>query len=580
MARSARIKSKSKAKAKPTPAEKAARKARLDHIKRVRLTLKNLGFTRFADLADKAFTFEGQQGDYDDIFCYENVVLTLEYTSTRDSSKVGDHLRKKKVLYDKVAANEAGFISLLRAASADLDTYLSQYHETQLDYVTIYASLYDFDLSHRQNVPAPVYLDYPALRYFQSVSESIERSALPEFLHFAGVSSDRIGKGGVVGIALPSHTYHGSALPEAHSGYPTGYKVITFYADPKSILERAYVLRRDGWRQSDNLYQRMVSKSKILSIRSYLRSQKRLFVNNIVVTLPHDTEMLSENGKVIDTAKITRTTPVRIRLPQRPDSVGLVDGQHRVFAYYEGVTDEPLIAGLRSQQNLLVTGIVAPSSLRPLAKEQFEARLFLEINSNQTSAKSDLKHAIMLVLDPFAPSSIATRVLNGLASRGPLAGKVERYFFDEDRVKPTSIVSYGLQPLVRLDGEESIFKIWKEARKESLKVTSNADRLELLKEYIDFCTSKIGDFLSAVKDNVPQSRWTADRKVSDRLLTTTTLNAFLILMRICIRNKKPIGQASVSPRLANVGTFDWTTFHSSQYARAAQAMYDEMLSSP
>jgi DGQHR domain-containing protein len=563
-----------------TPAEKVARKARLDHIKRVRATLKNLGFTRFPEIADKSFTFDGQQGDYDDVFQYENVVITLEYTSTRESSKVGDHLRKKKVLYDKVAADERGFIRLLRTMSTDLDAKLATYHETQLEYVTLYAALYDFDQSHRQNVPTPVYLDYPALRYFQSVSESIERSALPEFLHFAGVKSDRIGKAGVVGIALPSHTYHGSALPEAHSGYPTGYKVLTFYADPKSLLERAYVLRRDGWRQSDNLYQRMVSKAKIASIRSYLRSQRRVFVNNIVVTLPHDTEMLEESGKVIDTSKINRTTPVKIRLPQRPDSIGLVDGQHRVFAYYEGVTDEPLIAGLRSQQNLLVTGIIAPPNLRALAKEQFEARLFLEINSTQTSAKSDLKHAITLVLDPFAPSSIATRVLNGLASRGPLAGKVERYFFDEDRLKPTSIVSYGLQALVRLDGEESLFKVWREARKESLKIQTNSERLELLQEYVDFCVTKIGEFLAAVRDNVPSARWTADRKVTDRLLTTTTLNAFLILMRICIRNKKPIGQASISPKLANVSNFNWSTFHSSQYARAAQAMYDEMLSSP
>jgi DGQHR domain-containing protein len=566
-----------KAKPKLSAAEKAANKARRDHIRRVRVTLKNLGFLRYPELADKAFTFDGQQGDYDDVFSYENVVITLEYTSTRESSRIGDHLRKKKVLYDKIDAGSAEFLKLLRDLSPALDTSLSAYHDSQVEYATLYASLYDFDQSHRQNIPNPVYLDYPALRYFQSVGEAIEKSGLPEFLNFVGIPPDRLGKAGVLGVSLPSHTYRGSALPEAHSGYPTGYKVVTFYADPRSLLERAYVLRRAGWRESDNLYQRMVSKVKISSIRAYLRATGRVFVNNVVVTLPADTEILDAESRVVDPAKINRTTPVGIRLPQRPDSVGLVDGQHRVFAYYEGVKDEAFIAGLRSQQNLLVTGIIAPPSLSTLAKEQFEARLFLEINSNQTSAKSDLKHAITLVLDPYAPSSIATRVLNGLASRGPLAGKIERYFFDENRIKTTSVVSYGLQALVRIDGDESLFKIWREPRKELLRVRSDGDHLGLLHDYVEFCTVKINDFLSGIRDNFPPNRWTADKKISDRVLTTTTLNAFLILMRICIRNKKPIGQGAISPKLTSIKTFDWTKFHSSQYARAAQELYDQML---
>lgn len=568
---------KRKAKPKLSAAEKAANKARRDHIKRVRATLKNLGFVRYPELADKSFTFDGQQGDYDDVFGYENIVLTLEYTSTRDSSRIGDHLRKKKILYDKIEKNTGDFIGLLREMSSSLNSTLEAYHDTQLEYATLYASLYDFDQSHRQNVPTPNYFDYPALRYFQSVSEAIEKSALPEFINFVGISHDRIGRAGVLGVALPSHTYRGSALPEGHSGYPTGYKVVSFYADPRSVLERAYVLRRDGWRESDNLYQRMVSRAKISSIRAYLRSTRRVFVNNIVVTLPIDTEILDADNKVVDPAKINKTTPVGIRLPQRPDSVGLVDGQHRVFAYFEGVEDEAFIAGLRSQQNLLVTGIIAPTNLSTLAREQFEARLFLEINSNQTSAKSDLKHAITLVLDPYAPSSIATRVLTGLSSRGPLAGKIERYFFDENRIKTTSVVSYGLQSLVRLDGDESLFKIWREPRKEALRVRTDGKHLDLLGEYVDFCVGKINDFLSAVRDNFSPNRWTADKKVRDRVLTTTTLNAFLILMRICIRNRKPVGQGSVSTKLTGLEAFDWTKYHSSQYARAAQEIYDQML---
>jgi hypothetical protein len=98
-------------------------------------------------------------------------------------------------------------------------------------------------------------------------------------------------------VGTGSTDYHGSILPEAHSNFDAGYKVVTFYADPDSLLKTAYVLRKDGWRDSLNLYQRMISKPKIESIRRYLKTQKRVFINNIIVTLPSDVKPLSENLK-------------------------------------------------------------------------------------------------------------------------------------------------------------------------------------------------------------------------------------------------------------------------------------------
>ena len=91
--------------------------------------------------------------------------------------------------------------------------------------------------------------------------------------------------------------------------------------------------------------------------------------------------------------------------------MGIIDGQHRIFAYHETVDDDPDIAQLRVQQNLLVTGIIFPEGVSALNREKFEARLFLEINSTQTSAKSSLKQAIGLLLDPFSSDFIASKVL-------------------------------------------------------------------------------------------------------------------------------------------------------------------------
>ena len=109
-----------------------------------------------------------------------------------------------------------------------------------------------------------------------------------------------------------------------------------------------------------------------------------MFVNNIIVTLPPDVKPLSSNLQTIDASTLTDTAPVVIKLPDRPNSVGIIDGQHRIFAYHETVDDDPDIAQLRVQQNLLVTGIIFPEGVSALNREKFEARLFLEINSTQS----------------------------------------------------------------------------------------------------------------------------------------------------------------------------------------------------
>lgn len=151
---------------------------------------------------------------------------------------------------------------------------------------------------------------------------------------------------------------------------------MSFYVDPAALLTRSYVLRQDRWEESSNLYQRMISKKKIEAVRRYLLEDKRVFINNIIVTLPPTTEVLDTHGRHLDLSTVVKTTPVKIRLPSRYNSVGLVDGQHRVYSYYEGGLNEDRIRKLRIQQNLLATGIVYPTSANQNERIKFEAKLF------------------------------------------------------------------------------------------------------------------------------------------------------------------------------------------------------------
>jgi DGQHR domain-containing protein len=552
-------------------AEKAAKKLKADHRAAIRGSFTKAGFRRVTGVSDREFTYDNQKSDLDDVFVFENVVVLAEYTCAQ-ASDVGAHLKNKKHIYDKILANPEDFLTFLAAkfpASAEQMTH--GYHVQQMIVKIIYCSRNDFEENYKTNVQAPVYMDYPAVRYFAAVSDAVRKSSRFELLHFLGIDDAKVGVNGKIDVGRSSKDYSGSLLPEAHSHFDAGFKIVTFYADPEALLRTVYVLRKDGWRDSTNLYQRMISKRKVEAIRSYLKKQKRVFINNIIVTLPPEVQPLNEKLETVSSATLKQTAPVTIKLPDRPNSIGIIDGQHRVFAYHETVNDDSDIALLRVQQNLLVTGIIYPPGLSTIEREKFEARLFLEINSTQTNAKSQLKQALGLVLEPFATESIAARVLSQLGKTGPLQGVVERYFFDTDKLKTSSIVSFGLKPLVKTGGTDSLFSIWAhEARND----VADGRNDEALAEYVTFCVATINRLLIAIRKNLSSGRWTTNPKVAKRVLATTYVNSFLITLRLLIKEGKSLDATYLEQGLAGIDDFDFSKYHSSQYKRMAEEIVE------
>jgi len=553
--------------------EKRDRKIKSDHTKMIRSVFKDAGFLRHSDLNDKTFTYQGQMTDFDDICTYENILVCIEFTTTK-SENIGGHLKTKKIVYDKIQKKESDFTDFLCEKSPKLkEALLNKYTSAEVVVKIVYCSLKTVESRHKDNIPNPTYLDYSDLRYFRNLTDCIKKSARHEFLHFMNVSPEKIGENGKFETESALGKYSGSLLPESSSNFDKGFKVVSFYIDPSALLRRAYVLRKDGWRDSYNMYQRMISKTKITSIRSYLKENKRVFVNNIIVTLPEDTKIIDGKNNTVDPSRISKTQPVTILLPQKVNSVGLIDGQHRTYSYFESTTDDIEIERLRIKQNLLVTGIIYPEGIHNVEKEKFEARLFLEINSNQTNAKSDLKQAIGLMLNPFSSESLAARVLTDLdKSSGPLGNQVQRYWFDKDKIKTTSIVSYGLKPLVKPTGKDSLFYIWTNKDKEKMVEEENH---ELLTNYVAHCVVTINSILFAFKSNFPSKQWTYHKDVPDRILTTTNINAFLICLRLLISNNKPVDEATLLLKLKGIDKFDMDSYHSSQYARMAEAIYQK-----
>ncbi|MFT4276359.1 MAG: DGQHR domain-containing protein [Rhodopseudomonas sp.] len=567
-------KSKKKRRSKIDPRTRQADREKREHIREIRTIFTSAGFSRLSALSDKEFTFRGTTSDFDDVFLYENVIIFVEYTTLSD--KISEHLKKKKVLYDKILEDKIQFIEFLcEKFPAFKEGLGSKYRSEHFRIALVYCSRSLVDIALKEDVSGVCYLDFHIAKYFKAIADRVKLSARYELFKFLGLPLSEIGESVVSPSTGASKSYKGSILPEGQSHFPKGFKVVSFYVDPGALLERCYVLRKDGWDEKGGLYQRMIGKTKIEAIRKYLRTQKRVFINNIIVTLPNSTRLIDSAGNTYDPKGVTRTEPVEIQLPTEYNSVGLIDGQHRVFSYYEGGAFESEFSVLRKQQNLLVTGIIYPPKMSSEEKTKFEAQLFLEINATQTNAKSDLKQAISLLLDPFSNESVAKNVVNRLNDGGSLADQFERFFFDKSKLKTTSVVSYGVRPLVKFSGEDSLFRVWSHPDKARLSEQNDA---VLLQEYIKFCAKEINIFLGAIKERVAPERWTADKRQKDRLLTTTNINGFINCLRKIIQHDDPRSMQFYRSKLDGLERFVFKRYRSSQYARMGEDMYEQYFS--
>jgi hypothetical protein len=267
------------------------------------------------------------------------------------------------------------------------------------------------------------------------------------------------------------------------------------------------------------------------------------------------------------------TKTVVVRLPDEFNSIGIVDGQHRVFAYHEGGANDEVIGPLRQQQCLLVTGILYPDDYDQRDRTRFEAKLFLQINANQTSANADIKQSIAMISDPYSADSIARRTINGINLAGPLLGKFEMYFYETKKLKVTSIVSYALRPLCNPKNPAGLFEKWPDKDKNKF-LEEPTD--EILQRYVAYCVQQINMFFGAAKANLSPDVWTLDKSVKNRLLTTAAINGFISCIRKILENGGSLNDFNyLRSKLKPINTMRLQRFRSSQYGAMGQDIYEK-----
>lgn len=558
----------------------------------IRGLMKNMGFSKVPRVDGKEFIFKDRTSEMDDIFYFENLIFITEYTI----GNPGTHLLKKNYIYDLIMNNRVEFLEFLVAHpkfTGFKEIYegniLKKYTKNQIQVKILYCSKKSINKEHKDLVTTVSYFDFHIVKYFQSLSKVIKRTCKYEFFDFLQIQFDKIGGNIIKSHSQTQQSYSGHILPEENSSFDDGHKIISFYIDASSLLKRAYVLRQNGWKDQANVghYQRMIRLSKIKSMRKYLHEKKRVFINNIIAAIAIDKiELFDDEGVVIeiddsgnfvnpDNAKVT---PAKIAILDETNIIGIIDGQHRAYCYHEGDDAyEQSIEKFRQIQNLLVTAIIFPKDIAPEKRLKFEAKLFLEINSNQSNASSQLKQEIELMINQFSSISISKKVLKSLNDSGPLAGKIEEFWYEKGKLKTVSIVSYGLRPLLKLEDQkstDSIYSLWTNTDKSKLK-TKESEEYDLLEEYVDFSAVQIRNLMIAFSSQLGKKSWVVDRNNTEAILNVTTVNGILNTLRLLIKNGKVSTVAKYKIKLKNLSSFDFKKYKSSQYRQMGKDIYEE-----
>ena len=563
----------SRRKRKPLTADQLHKREKKAYEKGFHVLFGKLGFTRIATDGIE-IKFRGRTGEIDDIFIFKNILIVTEYTIGKTDST---HLLRKKVLYDHILNNPSEFLEFAKSTYKQLQNVLDPlYPDNAFNIRILYASKQEPSTELIESCPNIRFIFGATTKYFQALIKTIERSARIEFFKFIGLQYDDVGEEALTHQRKPI-SYDGFLLPEGNSSYPKDYKIVSFYADPETLISKSYVLRRDGWRDESHLYQRILIPKKIRQMRRYLTDEKRVFVNNVIVTLPPDTKLnaADQRGRNLQESELGRVKPVSVQIPPGFDTIGIVDGQHRVFCYHEG-TDrgEREICQLRKRQNLLATGIVYPASVNDIERRSFEAKLFLEINDNQARARSALKQDIEIIIRPYSGIAIAKRVVQEMGRRGPYKGMLQTNYFDPpSKIKTSSIVSYGLRPIVKTEGDDSLFSIWDHKDKNKLREEKGVDQTRLLEEYIDFCTKKLNEFMVEVKQAHGSNLWDIDAQPRSALLSPTAINGQIICLRKIIASGQELSGSAHKKKLKNVAKFKFAAYKSSQWQRLGSDLF-------
>lgn len=508
---------------KLSPEERKQKREQAALHRKIIAIFKTMGF-EYRKTDHRHFNLGGRDMEIDAIFVHENVVILCEDTISTDT----DHLRTKNDTMQRIMANKRGFFCTMDEIVDDF----SQLHDhfeisrIKLFYIHACGTKEDYSKEEMEEFPDIKLWGRMNIDYFKWLSECIHKSARFELFRYLGLAKHDIGA--VRATADLAAAQAPIIYPQNFVGPIQGCRVVTFMLSAKELIEMSYVLRKEGWAKKSGLYQRLLDKQKMGKIREYIVRNKSSFFNNIIVALPSDAVILDSRSQTHSLFDLdSQQESFRLSLPYNYNSICLIDGQHRVYAYHEGGCHEDAVEPLRRDRHLLVTGVMFPPDMEDGERVKLQSQIFYDINKNAKPISADLMIYIQKLQNPLAAISIAQDVLDSMNEHGVLKDQFQKSTLNSKGIKTASIIKFALQYVVAIENEtnrESLIYYWN-GDKEALKRNNIAAR----DEYVSFCAEWLNKYFSGVK-YAWSAYWNLDNHTT-LLPSVVTINGCLIAYR-------------------------------------------------
>ena len=244
----------------------------------------------------------------------------------------------------------------------------------------------DIDLLENEK-PKIWYADEHTLEYYDDLYDKIGNYAIYNFLADFGIRP---------------HESDQMCIPALQTKLGK-YKVYSFYAKPKNLLSFSYVARRRSTKE--NFYQRMLEKSRINKIKSFL-DNGGIFPTNIIISIKGGKDNAEFREKV-DACSFPGVSFGNLIIKNSYSACWIVDGQHRLYSY------------AKSKSNCMIPCI----AFHNISVEE-ERGFFLEINREQRPIQPDLIWDLEGLANPDTSRGIISNIVRSLNNRHPFIDKI------------------------------------------------------------------------------------------------------------------------------------------------------------
>jgi len=540
------MKNKTRKKIKLTKEQIAENKRRSNFSKQIQ---EIFTFSGFESLKVKNFQFSlgNRPHELDHCFIYENLIIICEDTirSIQQKEKAilngqaynRNHKLEKNESAEIILNNLKDFIEIMKNRFSQCEQFLKYDHtEFKVFYLYFEYGVQNISADDVYRYKYLKFINTSTMNYFSTMSKSIKASFKYELFRYLNLSKQDIGKPDPYGNKNIKSIVSSIIYPDSVTGFNNGIRMVSFMMRPIDLIENGFVLRKDGWKQNVDLYQRLITPKRIKSVREFVVNNKTTFLNNIIVTLPKGVCFFRVNDKNVRTQisieEITRyDNKVEIQIPGDFNSMAIIDGQHRVYAYYQDNTNnasEVVVNKLRQELNLLVTGIIYPDNEQyndELERRKFESNLFVSINKNAKPVDADTLIQVQAIMNPTSGEAISRKVIECLNKNEPFKNMFQLSKVENAPIKTASIIQYALSSLlVAKNNENSLYHYWLQANNKSydFKIRQSED----INDYIQYSANHITEYFKAVKSKFV-NYWNKESK----LLMVISLNAFIIAFR-------------------------------------------------